>query len=107
VVKLRLKRFGRKNRPVYRLNAMDTRVPRNGRSIEELGSFDPLEKDVAKQTNFNMERVNYWLSKGAQASETVAGLLRRQGITVKGHKPRATRVAKPAEAAPAAEAPKA
>ena len=106
MVKLRLKRFGRKNRPVYRLNAMDTRVPCNGRSIEELGSFDPLEKDATKQTNFNMERVNYWLSMGAQPSETVAGLLRRQGIVVKGHKQRATRVVKPAADA-AAEAPKA
>ena len=84
---------------------MDTRTPRNGRSIEELGSFDPLEKDETKQTNFNLERVNYWLSKGAQPTETVTSLLRRLGINVPGHKPRATRVVAPA--APAAEAPKA
>ena len=84
---------------------MDTRTPRNGRSIEELGSFDPLEKDETKQVNFNLERVNYWLSKGAQPTETVTSLLRRLGIAVAGHKPRATRVVPAAPAA--AEAPKA
>lgn len=81
MVKLRLKRFGRRNRPFYRLCAMDSRAPRNGKAIEELGSFDPLEKDTAKQAQLNAERIRYWLSTGAQPSETVRSLLRRSGVT--------------------------
>lgn len=80
VVKLRLKRFGRRHRPFYRLNAMDIRVPRNGVSIEELGTFDPLEGDNAKAIQFNADRVKYWLSVGAQPTETVASLLKKAGI---------------------------
>ncbi|MCX5662156.1 MAG: 30S ribosomal protein S16 [Planctomycetota bacterium] len=80
MVKLRLKRFGRIHRPFYRLNAMDIRVPRNGVSIEELGTFDPLEKDDAKAIQFKPERVKYWLSVGAQPTETVVSLLKKAGI---------------------------
>lgn len=81
MVKLRLKRFGRTHRPFYRLNAVDQRAKRDGRSIEELGTFDPLHKDEASQVNFNAERVKYWLSVGAQPSETVRSLIKRAGIT--------------------------
>lgn len=80
MVKLRLKRFGRTHRPFYRLNAMDQRSPRDGRPIEELGFFDPQHADAAKQIQFNAERVKYWLSVGAQPSETVASLLKKSGI---------------------------
>jgi len=55
---------------------MDKRAPRNGRVIEELGWYDPVATDD-KQISFNVERVDYWLSKGAQPSETVRSLLRR------------------------------
>lgn len=80
MVKLRLKRFGRRNRPFYRLNAIDARAPRDGKPIEELGHFDPLEKDPAKQFVCKAERVQHWLSKGAQPSDTVRSLLRKAGV---------------------------
>lgn len=83
MVKLRFKRFGRRNRPYYRLNAQDSRTKRDGRSIEELGTYDPVEKDPAKQVNLKLDRVRYWLSVGAQPSETVAALLKKQGVEVK------------------------
>lgn len=81
-VKLRLKRTGRKNAPCYRLNAIDGRAPRDGRVIEELGLYDPIQKEAEKQISFNRERVEYWLSVGAQPSETVAKLLEKAGIAV-------------------------
>lgn len=86
MVKLRLKRFGRRNRPFYRLNAIDQRAPRDGRSIEELGWYNPIEKDAAKQYSLNQERIEYWLSVGAQPSETVADLLRKAGFGPKAKK---------------------
>ena len=76
MVVLRLKRMGRRHRPFYRINAMDKRAPRDGRVIEELGWYDPLAKDD-KQLSIKIERVDYWLSVGAQPSKTVASLLRR------------------------------
>lgn len=82
-VKLRLKRMGRRHRPFYRLNAIDGRAPRDGRAIEELGFYDPVEKDEAKQLRLNRERIEYWLSVGAQPSDTVRSLLKRSGIVVK------------------------
>lgn len=80
MVKLRLKRLGRTHRPFYRLNAVDQRSKRDGKSIEELGTYDPLHKDEAAQVNFNAERVKYWLGVGAQPSETVRSLIKRAGI---------------------------
>ena len=79
-VKLRLKRTGRRHLPCYRLNAVDSRAPRDGRVIEELGLYDPLQKDPDKQIVFKRERVEYWLGVGAQPSETVANLLEKAGI---------------------------
>ncbi len=81
-VKLRLKRTGRRHLPCYRLNAVDSRAPRDGRVIEELGLYDPLQKDPDKQINFKRERIEYWLSVGAQPSKTVANLLETAGILV-------------------------
>ena len=79
-VKLRLKRTGRRHSPCYRLSAVDSRAPRDGRVIEELGQYDPLERDTEKQISFKRERIEYWLSVGAQPSETVANLLEKVGI---------------------------
>ncbi len=79
-VKLRLKRFGRTHRSFYRVNAVDSRTPRDGRVIEELGWYDPQAKDAGKQLDLNRERIEYWLSLGAQPTETVASLLKKQGI---------------------------
>jgi small subunit ribosomal protein S16 len=77
VVKIRLKRFGRKNHAFWRINAVDSRSPRDGRVIEELGYYDPVNKDKAKQVFINKARVEYWLKAGAQPSETVHTLLSR------------------------------
>lgn len=85
MVVLRLKRMGRTHRPFFRLNAMDKRAPRDGRVIEELGWYDPVASED-KQLNFNIERVNHWLSVGAQPSETVASLLRRLDVEPKSGK---------------------
>lgn len=75
--------MGRRHRPFYRINAMDTRSPRDGRVIEELGYYDPLEKEESKQIKLKADRIRYWLSQGAQTSDTVRDILRKQGIEVK------------------------
>jgi small subunit ribosomal protein S16 len=79
-VKLRLKRMGRKNHAFYRLNAIDSRSPRDGRVIEELGFFDPHLKDQTKQFVVKLDRCKYWLDTGAVPSETVSSLLKKNGL---------------------------
>ena len=79
-VKLRLKRLGRKNAAFFRLSAIDSRSPRDGRVIEELGYYDPRSKDVAKQFIAKLDRCKFWLDTGAIPSETVSSLLKKQGI---------------------------
>ncbi|MCK4873381.1 MAG: 30S ribosomal protein S16 [Phycisphaerales bacterium] len=80
MVKLRLKRVGRRHRPFYRLNAIDGRAPRDGRVIEPLGWYDPIATDEGKAVSLNADRIRYWLSVGAQPSETVRTLLRKADI---------------------------
>jgi small subunit ribosomal protein S16 len=82
-VKLRLKRLGRRHRSFYRLSAMDSRSPRDGRVLEELGTYDPENKDAAAQVTLSADRIKYWLGRGAVPSETVASLLKKQGIAVR------------------------
>jgi len=77
VVKIRLKRFGRKNHAFWRINAVDHRSPRDGKVIEELGYYDPVNKDKAKQVVVNKSRVEHWIKIGAQPSLTVKQLLGR------------------------------
>jgi len=79
-VKLRLKRLGRKNHSFFRLSAIDSRSPRDGRTIEELGHFDPHLKDATKQFVGKMDRIKYWLDTGATPSGTVSSLLKRSGL---------------------------
>ncbi len=79
-VKLRLTRMGRRHRPFFRINAVDSRTPRDGRVIEKIGHYDPLEKDVTKQIVLNRERVEFWLGQGAVPSDTVSEILLRNGI---------------------------
>jgi len=99
-VKLRLKRMGRKNHPFYRLSAIDSRSPRDGRVIEELGFFDPTLKDQAKQFVAKLDRCRYWLDTGAIPSETVSSLLKKNGVE---HKQlRLPKPGKPKVAPPAA-----
>jgi len=77
-VKIRLKRMGAKKKPFYRIIIADSRMPRDGRFIEEVGTYDPLQnptKVVLKE-----ERVSYWLRNGAQPTDTVKGLLLRLGF---------------------------
>ncbi len=76
MVKLRFMRMGKKNRPHYRLCAMDSRRPRDGKYLEWLGVYDPLIRDDAKKAVINKERTEYWLSVGAQPSETVYSFLK-------------------------------
>jgi small subunit ribosomal protein S16 len=80
MVKLRLQRMGRTHRPFYRINAMDRRSARDSRAIEHLGHYDPLKSDESKQVVLKADRIKYWLSVGAQPSETVATLLKKNGI---------------------------
>ncbi len=82
-VRLRLKRFGRRHLPFFRINAVDSRRPRDGRVLEELGWYDPLAKTADQQISLKRERIEYWLDKGAQPSDTVRNLLTKNGIVVK------------------------
>lgn len=82
-VKLRLKKFGRRHKNFFRLGAMDIRSPRDGRVIEELGWYNPTSKDADKVCDLNRERIEYWLSVGAQPSPTVHDLLTKNGIGLK------------------------
>jgi len=93
-VKLRMTRIGRRHRPFFRINAVDARTPRDGRILEKLGHYDPIEKDPAKQIILNKERAEYWLSKGAIPSDTVSQILLRQGIKHKYAEDQAARRAK-------------
>lgn len=79
-VRLRLKRMGRRHRPFYRVTAVDKRKKRDGRVIEELGYYDPLHADESKQVVLRVQRIEYWLSVGAQPSDTVRGLMKRCGV---------------------------
>jgi small subunit ribosomal protein S16 len=75
MVRIRLKRVGAKNAPVYRIVVTDGRSPRDGRFIEELGCYQPLKK--GENVQVDLDRATYWLSKGAQPSDTVASFLRK------------------------------
>lgn len=79
-VRLRLKRMGRSHRAFFRIHVVDSRSPRDGRVIEQLGHYDPIEKDNEKQIVLDVDRARYWMDKGAQPSETVSSLLKRKGV---------------------------
>ncbi len=90
-VKIRMSRMGRRHRPFFRINAIDSRSPRDGRILEKLGHYDPIEKDQSKQIVLNPERIQYWLDKGAIPSDSVAQILIRNGIQVKSYEEKAKR----------------
>lgn len=81
MVRLRLQRVGRRNRPSYRIVAADSRAPRDGKFIEVIGHYNPLTEPA--QVVINEEKALKWLRVGAQPTETVESLLRRQGIMEK------------------------
>jgi small subunit ribosomal protein S16 len=75
-VSIRLRREGTKNRPYYRVVVTDKRSPRDGKFIEILGTYDP--KRTGQNSSFDVERAEYWISKGAQPSDTVRSLIKKQ-----------------------------
>jgi small subunit ribosomal protein S16 len=76
-VRIRMKRIGAKNAPVFRIVVADSRSPRDGRFIEELGTYWPRKK--TDKVSFDVERAKYWISKGAQPSDTVASFIKNAG----------------------------
>ncbi len=78
-VRLRLKRLGRKHRPFYRICAMDSRSPRDGRVIEELGTYDPMITETDARAQLNGERISHWLSVGALPTPKVGVLIKKYG----------------------------
>ena len=80
-VKLRLKRGGAKQRPNYRIVAADARSPRDGKFIDTIGTYNPLPSEY--EVKIDEEKALYWLSKGAQPTDTVKNLLSKQGIIAK------------------------
>ncbi len=116
-MKIRLARGGSKKRPFYRIVAADSRMPRDGRYIEKLGTYNPLlPKDSEERVKMNMERVQYWLGEGAQPTDRISRMLEAAGVLEKkeranpkkgepGKKAQERAEEKAAKAAAAAEAP--
>jgi len=80
VVRIRMKRMGRRNRPFFRINVINEQTKRDGKVIEQLGWYDPIAKDESKQVQLNEERVKYWLGQGAQPSDTMMDMLSKRNI---------------------------
>ena len=81
MVRIRLKKFGTKKRPFYRIVVMDSRKPRDGETIEEIGIYHPIEVED-KQISFNEERARYWLNVGAQTSDIVRKLFNKKNFSL-------------------------
>jgi len=75
MVKIRLRRMGAKKAPFYRIVVADSRSPRDGRFIEEIGTYDPIADPAVIKVD--MERAKYWIANGAQPTDTVRGLLKK------------------------------
>lgn len=108
MVRIRMQRFGRHSRPFYRIAAIEKRVRRDGPGLENLGFYDPMEKDPAKALRLNADRIKHWLSTGAQPTDTVRDIFVKAGLMDKDtwEKERAhdrARVAKKLAEAPAKE----
>ena len=83
-MKIRLARAGSKKRPFYRVVAADSRMPRDGRFIEKLGTYNPLlPKDSGDRVKMNIERVQHWLAEGAQPTDRIARFLESAGVIEK------------------------
>ena len=79
-VRIKLKKVGRRHRPSFRLTAVDRRRSRDSKVIEELGNYNPIHPREEQQVALNRERIEYWLSVGAQPTDTVRRLLQKAGI---------------------------
>ena len=116
-MKIRLARGGSKKRPFYRIVAADSRMPRDGRYVEKLGTYNPLlAKDSEDRVKMNLERIQYWLGEGAQVTDRVSRMLEAAGVLEKktrnnpkkaipGEKMQERAEEKAAKAAEASEAP--
>ena len=116
-MKIRLARGGSKKRPFYRIVAADSRMPRDGRFIEKLGTYNPLlPKDSEERVKMDLERVKYWMDQGAQPTDRIARMLEAAGVIDKkersnpqkgepGQKAKERAEEKAAKAAEASEAP--
>ncbi len=116
-MKIRLARGGSKKRPFYRVVAADSRMPRDGRFIEKLGTYNPLlPKDSEERVKLDLDRVKYWMDQGAQPSDRVSRFLEAAGVVAKkernnpekavpGKKAQERAEEKAAKAAEASEAP--
>ena len=83
-MKIRLARGGSKKRPFYRIVATDSRMPRDGRFIEKLGTYNPLlPKDSEDRVKMNMERVQYWMDQGAKPTDRISRMLEAAGVLPK------------------------
>ncbi len=83
-IKIRLARGGSKKRPFYRIVAADSRMPRDGRFIEKLGTYNPLlPKDSEERVKMDIERIQYWMSQGAQTTDRVSRFLEAAGVVEK------------------------
>ena len=76
-VRIRMKKLGRKHRMFFRIVAIDSRQPRDGRVLEELGSYDPMVKNTDERVRLKPDRIKHWISVGARPSERVATLLKK------------------------------
>lgn len=79
-VRIRMKKMGKKHRPFYRICAADARSPRDGRVLEELGTYDPMVPETDARALLNGERVQYWLNVGALPTEKVSVLIKKYGL---------------------------
>lgn len=78
-VRIRMKKLGRKHRPYFRICAVDSRKPRDGKVLEELGSYDPMIKETDARALLVGERIDFWISKGALPSDNVRVLIKKYG----------------------------
>ena len=80
-MKIRLARGGSKKRPFYRIVAADSRMPRDGRYVEKLGTYNPLmPKDSEDRVKMNLERIQYWIGEGAQVTDRISRMLEAAGV---------------------------
>lgn len=90
MVRIRLRRIGRKKAPVYRIVVADSQSPRDGKFIEIIGQYAPRQSEGG--LNVDEDRANYWMNVGAQPSDTVRSLLRRAGVLKRRHEARTGRL---------------
>lgn len=86
MVRIRMTRIGKKNRAFYRIGAYDAHSPRNGRSIEYLGWYNPFGDKPETELKLDIQRVEHWLSVGAQPTPKIVSLLKRAGVNLTGKK---------------------